>query len=43
MSWPNDLCRIMWKPGEIHMEGGEPYLMPFGQHDLKQLEENKVS
>ena len=30
MSWPADFSRVKWTPGEIHNEGGETYLMPFG-------------
>ena len=43
MSWPSDFSRVKWKPGEMHTEGGDSYLMPFGPHAAKFLEESKSS
>ena len=32
MNWPGDLSKVKWKPGEMSLEGGDSYLMPFGLH-----------
>ena len=41
MKWPYDFAKTRWTPGEMSMTGGEDYLMPFGPHAMKAVEENK--
>ena len=41
MYWPQDFTKKKWNPGEISMEGGESYLMPF-KPKSKPDEEKKV-
>ena len=41
MRWPHDFSKTRWAPGEMSMSGGEDYLMPFGPHAMKAVEENK--
>jgi hypothetical protein len=35
MHWPSDFAKVKWKPGEMHTEGGDAYLMPFGPSTTK--------
>ena len=35
MYWPGDFTKVRWSPGQIIMEGGEQYLMPFGPNALE--------
>ena len=41
MHWPTDFAKMRWSPGEINMEAGVEYLMPFGHH-MKPQKENKT-
>jgi hypothetical protein len=41
MKWPYDFAKTRWNPGEMTMTGGEDYLMPFGPHAMKAVEESK--
>ena len=42
MLWPIDFTKVRWNPGQIIMEGGAQYLMPFGQHALEHTLKNAL-
>ena len=41
MNWPSDFSKVKWTPGEMSLEGGESYLMPFGPHAKRSQVESK--
>ena len=34
ISCPSDWLKAKWSPGEIHVLGGEPYLLPFNDNSM---------